>query len=123
MKRDFDLVRKILLKLEDTQGDHPFEELTIEGYSSNQIKYHVEIMAQKGLLNLYHLQARYDDETTAYIPKNLTWEGHEFLEAARNENIWKKALKHLQDKGSGLSFEFLKALLIQYGKDLLLPSG
>jgi hypothetical protein len=44
-------------------------------------------------------------------------QGHEFLDASRNETVWKKTLKTINEKGGGLTFEVIKALLTQYTKE------
>jgi hypothetical protein len=41
----------------------------------------------------------------------LTWKGHDFLDAARNESVWKKATGVVRSKGLSLTFDLLKELL------------
>jgi hypothetical protein len=53
----------------------------------------------------------------------LTWEGHEFLDAARNKTMWNRAKTALTTQGAGLSFDVMKALLLGYVKqELGLPT-
>jgi len=50
MKRDMELVRKILLETEArswSQSDDPVE---VKGYSAEQIAYHIKIMFDAGLI-------------------------------------------------------------------------
>jgi hypothetical protein len=49
----------------------------------------------------------------------LTWQGHDFLEAARNDIIWAKAKAKVVEQGVGLSVELMKAVLLSYGKERL----
>jgi hypothetical protein len=35
----------------------------------------------------------------------LTWEGHEFLDAARDEKRWKKAMSTVKEKGGTITIE------------------
>jgi hypothetical protein len=46
----------------------------------------------------------------------LTWQGHEFLDAARNDTIWRKATGKLVAVTGGTSLEVLKELLIAGAK-------
>jgi hypothetical protein len=46
------------------------------------------------------------------INMRMTWAGHEFLDAAREDTRWKKAMDIVRDKGRSVTFEVLKALLI-----------
>jgi hypothetical protein len=48
-----------------------------------------------------------------WLAGGLTWEGHEFLDAARDDTRWSKAKKLVQEKGGSLMFEALKAVLVQ----------
>jgi hypothetical protein len=101
MKRDMDLVRQILLALESEPDGSTGSELTIDGYSDAQVGYHVLIMMEAGLL--------VGAETTSFgsgpeaIASRLTWEGHEFLDAAREPSRWEQA-KKLLGKAGGASF-------------------
>ena len=49
----------------------------------------------------------------------LTWEGHDFLDAARNGDTWHKAKDTLFKKGLSVSFDVLKAYLISEAKQHL----
>ncbi len=46
MKRDMDLVREILLKVEELPFDGRFHEVKIEGRSDEEINYHVMLLAE-----------------------------------------------------------------------------
>lgn len=113
MKRDMDLVRKILLAVEEEKDDlEGITDFAIEDYSSAQISHHVVIMEQAGLIEA-HIAPTMDG--VMYIVRRLTWEGHEFLDAARNESFWNQAKEKVVETTGGLGFEALKAFLIQLG--------
>jgi Hypothetical protein (DUF2513) len=46
-----------------------------------------------------------------WFPQRLTWQGHEFLESARDNTIWNKA-KEIMATTGGFVFEVAKPLLI-----------
>lgn len=54
------------------------------------------------------------------IVDEITIEGHEFLEASKNETIWKKALEFVKSKGGGIALDVLKQLLVKFSVDLFL---
>lgn len=54
------------------------------------------------------------------IVDEITIEGHEFLEASKNETVWKKTIDFVKSKGGGIALEVLKQVLIQFAKDLFL---
>ncbi len=109
MKRDLELIRKIVLKMEDAPtGWAP--DLKIEGYSDAKIAYHCYLVADAGL-------AKGHDVTTAgssgpeWMLSYLTWAGHEFAEAARDEGRWKQALGVVKEKGGAVTIAVLTELL------------
>lgn len=113
MKRDMDLARKILLAIEQYKDPWgPQESLKIEGYSDQDVSYHIKLLAQAGLIEAQDVSSMGPDGF-CWFPGSLTWEGHEFIEAARDESRWDKTKKVVAEKGGGLVFEILKEALIQ----------
>ena len=109
MKRDIDLVRTILLSIEngkDANG-HGFIHLNIPGRSQEEISYHVGLLYEAGLVDAVNLSALKSYE---WQPKRLTWRGHQFLDSARDESSWEQAKKELKKIGNS-SFEVLKSVL------------
>jgi len=54
MKRDMDLIRKILLSIEDHEEDTDlteFNNLEKEGHSKSEIYYHIELLNEAGLID------------------------------------------------------------------------
>jgi hypothetical protein len=113
MKRDMDLIRKILFNLGDSEFYSDMGYPRIDGYNIDQIKHHVFIMRDAGLLRFTEGKTvdGFLDETED-LELRLTWEGHEFLEKVRDDKLWKSILDTTKKKTGGLSFDVLKALLI-----------
>ena len=84
----------------------------IDDYSLEEIVYHVEIMKDAGLLDV-DIQWLVGGGLPVIYLKRMTWDGHEFLDAARNESIWSQAKAKVLETTGGLGFEALKAALSQ----------
>lgn len=112
MKRDMDLVRLILLEIEDHQHGLAPQRLPIEGYADEQIGYHVHLMGQAGLLKVADVTCQGSLSPEA-IPVRMLWAGHDFLDAARSDTIWNRAKKHLGAEWTSVPLEVLKALLVK----------
>ncbi len=110
MQRDMNLVRKILLALETSAHGHAPLGMEIEGYSEEQIGYHVHLLGQAKLLTV-EVTTGWGSQSPKAIPTSITWEGHEFLDSARDETIWSKAMKKAGDVGGPLSLTVLKSVL------------
>jgi hypothetical protein len=51
--------------------------------------------------------------------ERLTWQRHEFLEAAREEGRWRKAMVIVRQKGGDVTLDVLMQLLTQLMKNTL----
>lgn len=120
MKRDMDLVRKIMFKLEELPSyDLGAVELEIEGHSPNEVSYHVMLLDEAGLLEAQDFSTFSGPD---WRPKRLTWTGHEFIEASRDQGRWEKAKNIMKEKSGGITFDVLNTLLIQLMKSAVLGS-
>lgn len=106
MKRDMDLVRKILFAIEEHSLQEPIRNFTIEGYGDDMVNYHLGLMDEAGLIHVIDLS---DMTTSMYFPTRLTWSGHEFLEAVRADTRWSD-VKQEMTKAGGFVFDVAKAL-------------
>src|SRR4051794_19325385 len=103
MKRDMDLARQILLALEENPESTGQQgvDVAIEGRSPVEISYHVMLLDEADLLEAMDAS---DSEGLDWMPLRLTWQGHEFLDAAKEEGIWQKAKAIVKQKTGGLAF-------------------
>ena len=110
MKRDMELIRLILLNIE---GEH--HDLT-KDYTQAEFAYHLNLLLAGGFLTQYfhgedkpHVVGGFPCQMTF----TMTWQGHDFIDAARNETFFKRALAEIKEKAVpvtiGLVLEYLKA--------------
>lgn len=116
MKRDMDLVRNILRAVEEKGDLHDCIDLEIAGHSKEEVLYHVRLLREAGLLEVADLSGLWELHLS---PKRLTWSGHDFLDAAKNDTVWNNAKEIVKDKGGSIPFEVLKALLIKLASSLV----
>jgi Hypothetical protein (DUF2513) len=109
------LIRAILFELESHKHGFAPSKLEIPTYSAEEVGFHVHLLGQAKLLETEDITTHGDKSPNA-LPLGITWDGYDFLEAARNEVIWKKATDTLTHSGVGVTLEILKALLIDFGK-------
>ncbi len=116
MKRDMDLCRKILLAAEE-QTSVPDGFLEIDGYAQELVAYNVELLADEGLVEASVIKSQ--SEPIGAVVLRLTWAGHDFLDAARNETVWNRVKGRLSNAGVSATFDLLKTLLVEGTKALL----
>lgn len=122
MKRNMDLIRKILLKIEDSNVGEPLAEIKIEGYESNEIAYNISLLKNAEFIEGEILYEMGSVIPSAYVIFGMTWDGHDFLDACRNEGIWEKAKEKLRTIGNDVPIEVIKAVLIEIMKKQLVGS-
>lgn len=112
MKRDMDLIREILLWAEE-QPTHMIQQNPVyRDRSTQEIRYHVYLMWQAGLVDIVD-PVREDAPITHATLQGVTWHGHEFLDAIRNDTVWNRAKSELSEKGKGFTFDLLKEVAVQ----------
>jgi Hypothetical protein (DUF2513) len=116
MKRDMELVRKILLEIENHESGYAPMNIAIAGYTEEQIRYHAFIMMEAGLIEGIK-RTDLSSPSPQAIPRSLTWQCHEFIDTARNDTLWSKAMNIVQDKGGSISISVLSQLLASLMKN------
>lgn len=106
MKRDLDLIRKFLLKMEEHEHGYTPQRITLDGYTDEQVGFHIYLLGQAGLIRVADSSSMGSRSPSA-IPLNLTWAGYEFLDAARDEALWKKAKEKIINPVGGVAFSIL----------------
>lgn len=110
MKRDMNLVRDLLLVIEnDPQFDGMSQimpedpsDLGIIGHSFEEVAYHLNMLIESDLVV---------GKTMMQMPmiSKLTWQGHDFLDSIRDPIIWRETMEGAK-KAGGFSLELLGAL-------------
>lgn len=111
MKRNMDLIRKLAIHIEAAEDSIQSSGIVIEEFSSSAILYLCVLMHEAGLIEA-EIAGDLSGHGDAFIAR-LTWSGHDFLDAARDETLWKKTTKEIKERVTSVSFDglvdFLKA--------------
>lgn len=105
--RDMELVRALLLYIANTAGvGHPAPQPSAEGYSDEVVAYHLSIMQEAGLIR----GSRSLSGKWSLSP--LTWEGQEFMNAAKDDSVWNSVKKNAGGLFNTVTIAVAKDLLI-----------
>lgn len=118
MRRDMDLVRRILKGLADSDGPLPAGAFADAENGLAKVCLHLRIMDEAGLIvaSVRYADNRPYDGTAA----RLTWEGYDFLAAVESDTVWSKVKSHVAKLAGDASLETFKALAVKVGGDLLM---
>jgi len=115
MKREMDLIREILLAIEAHPESNAYDlNLSFADHSEDEVSYHCRLLVDAKLIDAdcSGIVGPFD----LWEIKGLTWAGHEFLEASRDDSRWNKAKKIISEKTGSFSFEILKSILMDLMK-------
>ena len=118
MKRDLDLIRKIVLAVEERNPEDWVPEIVIGGYTPQEIGYHSYLIVDSGLAKGSDISTIHDMLPNWHL-SYLTSAGHDFADAARNDSTWHKATTLVKDKGTGITFDVFKQVLVGIVKNAL----
>ena len=115
MKRDIDLIRLILLKLEAMKPDEYGKPIKIDGYDQNIVNYHAWYLDEEGFIDSTFIKVDQAPFGIAgVIPRRIKERGYEFLDAARNPNVWEKMRQAMKEKSLSLTLEVAQDVLKGY---------
>lgn len=119
MRRDMELIRRILLAVEARPAPQCFDLVEISGHEQEEISYHVKLLGDAGYLDVYDRRTLGPDGYR-YAPSDLTNAGHDFLDGIRNKSIWETAKERLQEVGGTAPLGVVQSLLTSIIKEKLL---
>jgi hypothetical protein len=109
MKRDMDLIRELMLKLETLPlrpGDvwllaPDTEDIQIGGFDADQIGYHLSLIRDAEFIDTGGIEGM---DGIGF--RSLTWSGHDFLDSVRSPDVWDKT-KQAASAAGGFTVDLL----------------
>lgn len=107
MKRDLNLIREIMLALEDVsvfplQTAEVCELLNTEDYLA--VNEHLKMLASAGLISG---RERGWVDGRLFLFDGITYDGHDFIEQIRNDTVFNKAVSHIKEYGLPVALNVL----------------
>lgn len=121
MKRDLEVLREILLAVEDAEGPFDLTDRRLGGRSFGELAQHAELLIEAGLIKGEVVSSDSSGVPVYVRILRLTWAGHEFLATARDAASWTAALDSCPEGPDALSFELLRELLTESSRARLRP--
>ena len=106
MKRDDDLLRQLLLEMESSE-EWLFDDDPGEGQLDERRAYHLHLLNDLGFVSRNRFTFR------------MTARGHDYLDAVRDEGVWAKTKRSVQETGGSATVEIIKEIAIAFLKKKL----
>ncbi len=101
MRRDLNLIRELLLRIEAQESRNADLALEVAGYTEGEVDYNLDLLIQEGLVNG---DGKWTFGNKYYVSINgLTWSGHDFLNSVREDAVWEAATQKAQNGGHKLA--------------------
>lgn len=95
MKRDIDLVRSILIYVENAADEVDADEMATERWPIETVAYHVRLMAHHGLVDVSRDARDMNGNTIELTVAGITWDGQDYLDSIREPKVWGRIKKAL----------------------------
>lgn len=108
MKRDWDVIREVLLAVEALDAKK-FEDIHFDIAEDDERKTaeHAVLLWKSGFLNGVDAST---NRGAAVVAEELTWAGHDLLKTIQSKPVWERVKAIAQEKGIELNFEAVKKL-------------
>ena len=120
MKRDLDLIREIMLVLEDKmeygknfKSTQLIEIMQDKIFSAEKLAYHVGLLVENDFIKAKEYRHQ-SGEHNKYIINTITSQGQDFIDTIRQDITWNK----IKEKASNIG-GFTLSLLVDIGKEYL----
>ena len=113
MKRDLDLIRRMLLRIEE-KADVPPNTLEVKDFldmnsNPHYISLHIQLLLDAGFIEVMSGASFYEDVKDFDITR-LTFAGYEYLDTVRNSYIWERTKERLANVGGAAALGVVKAV-------------
>ena len=107
-----ELMRAILLHIEAVPAGEVFNGVfTLEGYERIDVHAHAQLLVEDGWFTDARFNRGHMGFPNAFLIRDLSMKGHEFLANARNNTVWSKVLAKAKTEGTSVSVSVLNGLL------------
>jgi len=112
MKRDWELIRGILLQAEAAPAGTHLQVLEAENDKTTlaEVLEHIQLLVDANLLEATVVPGGGPGQG-GFIIHRVTWQGHDFLNEAKNDAVWKKVMNQVKEKGGSVSMMVLKEMV------------
>lgn len=117
MTRDWEIIRAILIRLEESKTPNAVVNMKdFEGIEGQAIAYNMRLLRDADCIEANILETSTGDlKIGAAIARRLTPKGHDLLDSIRNESVWGEIKEKFRSKGLEMTVD----LVISVGKRIM----
>jgi repressor of nif and glnA expression len=114
MTRNWELIRKILVLLEEsTTPKTAIGAKDLKEYPEQDVAYNIRLLSEAGYIEANISES--NSKILLALARRLTNTGHDLLDTIRNDTVWGKIKDKFESKGMDMTFE----MVISVGKTIV----
>ena len=115
MRRNPELVRKLMLAIEQTSQPLTAQ-AQIDSYPRDEVAYHMRLIIEAGLAQGSVMEDHSGRNTT--VPRNvgivrMTNAGHDFIDSVRGDTVWNAVTEKVKTLGGSFTLNVLQQLALR----------
>ena len=114
MRRNPELVRKLMLAIEQTSQPLT-DQAQIDSYSRDEVAYHMRLIIEAGLAQGSAMEDHSGGNTTvprAVVIFRMTNAGHDFIDSVRGDTVWNAVTAKVKSSGGSFTLGVLQQLAV-----------
>lgn len=117
MTRDWEIIRAILVRLEESTTPNSIVRMKdFDGIEEQSVAYNMRLLRDADCIEAnIHETSTGDNLIGAAIARRLTPKGHDLLDSIRNESVWNQIKDKFQSRGLDMSID----MVISVGKRIM----
>ena len=108
-----------MMEAQNLDPNQGYVEFIYEEEDARSVDEHCALLIEAGLFNGVVIRNDNSGIIRKVKIRDITWEGHNFIDAAKNDNLWNKAKSTILNGATGITFGLLQKWLEgQIGTDI-----
>ena len=105
MKRNWEIIRTILTRLEDSETPNTVVNANQFDYPEQEVAYNIRLLKESGFIVANIAESHTGDgHINSALARSMTNSGHELLDTIRNDNLWGKIKEKFKSNGVEMTF-------------------
>jgi hypothetical protein len=117
MKRNWELIKRILEGIEGLELGDVLRAGDVEGFCPEEVSCHMLLLKEAGLIEAV-CRGEGPGKKPECVAWRLTWQGYELLDVLRSKSLWKRLKEYLGKAGVEVSFCAVKVLSEKFLSEL-----
>ena len=111
-----DIIRAILLTVKNCD-EQTVQIIKLDEYPQKAVNSHIYLLVQAGFIIATDMRSPSPSSSEPdWLQIELTWDGHDFIDDAQDEEVWAQVKQAVAEKGGNVSLAIISGLILSFTK-------